>query len=254
MKIPASGPPGLSHAVGWGGLSARRSAPVAVQARHHRVRGACANDRGPAAPRFRRRLGFGTRTTTGRTVADAFSLVEVVAAIGILAVTLVAVLGLMMATVRSGGEVADADAVARLAENIQGELDRLQASLGLAGLAGLVSPGSGGRAFCLVATRNGARVRCSDPADPAADRALDDPTLPGIANRDRYFLIEVSQSPGFEFAHSSGFLAVSVRITWPYHLPVGPPAPDAAGRAVDAVREVPRNGRDLAIVNLALRP
>jgi type II secretory pathway pseudopilin PulG len=184
----------------------------------------------------------------------AFSLVEVVAAIGILAVALVAVLGLVMATVRTAGEVADADAVTRLNENIQGELDRLQADLGLAGLAGLVPPSGSGRPFRLIATRRGQRVRCADGAYPAADRGLDDQTLPGIANRDRYFLIEVSQLPGLDFAPGSGFLALSVRVTWPYQLPVGPPTPGATVWDADPAREAPGNERSVAIFALALRP
>jgi hypothetical protein len=184
----------------------------------------------------------------------AFSLVEVVAAIGILAVALIAVLGLIVATVRSCGEIADADAVARLGENIPGELERLQASLGLAGMTDLIAPGDLGRPLCLVATRSGQRVRCADGAYPAADRALNDPLLPGIANRDRYFLIEVRQSPGLETAPASGFLAVSARITWPYQLPMGPPTPGATARDVDPAREVPANERNLTIFNCALRP
>ena len=184
----------------------------------------------------------------------AFSLVEVVAAIGILAVALIAVLGLIVATVRSGGEIADADALARLSENIQGELERLQASLGLAGMTDLIVPGGSGRPLCLVATRSGQRVRCADGASPAADRSLNDPVLPGIANRDRYFLIEISQSPGLEAAPASGFLAVSARITWPYQLPMGPPTPGATARDVDPAREVPANERNLTIFNCALRP
>ena len=177
-----------------------------------------------------------------------------VAAIGILAVALIAVLGLIMATVRSGGEIADADALARLDENIQGELERLQASLGLAGMTDLIAPRGLGRPLCLVATRSGQRVRCADGAYPAADRALNDPMLPGIANRDRYFLIEVSQSPGLEAAPASGFLAVSARIAWPYQLPMGPPTPGATAWDTDPAREVPANERNLAIFNCALRP
>ena len=189
-----------------------------------------------------------------RSRLGAFSLVEVVAAIGILAVALIAVLGLIVATVRSGGEIADADALARLGENIQGELERFQASLGLADMTDLIAPGGSGRPLCLVATRNGQGVRCADGAYPAADRALNDPMLPGIANRDRYFLIEVSQSPGLEAALASGFLAVSARITWPYQLPIGLPTPGATARDADPAREVPANERNLAIFNCVLRP
>jgi type II secretory pathway pseudopilin PulG len=184
----------------------------------------------------------------------AFSLVEVVAAIGILAVALIAVLGLMVATVRSGGAITDVDAVARLGENIQGELERLQASLGLAGVTDLIAPRGSGRPLCLVATRSGQHVRCADDAYPAANRVLNDPLLPGIANRDRYFLIEVSQSPGLEAAPASGFLAVSARIAWPYQLPMGPPTPGATAWDADPARKVPANERNLVIFNCALRP
>jgi hypothetical protein len=199
-----------------------------------------------AAPsvRLNRRLGW----------FDSFSLVEVVAAIGILAVTLIVVLGLIMATVRTVGEVADADAVTRLNENIQGELERLQTNLGLAALASLVPLSGSSRPLRMVATRDGQRVRCADRADPAADRALDDQTLRGIANRDRYFLIEVSQLPGLDFAPASGFLALSVQVSWPYQLPVGPPTPGATGWDVDPAREVPGNERSVVIFSGALRP
>jgi hypothetical protein len=171
-----------------------------------------------------------------------------------MAVTLIAVIGLIIATVRSGGAVADADAVTRLSDNIQGELGRLQTSLGLAGLAAVVPPGGSDRAIRLVGTRDGQRVRCADQASAAADRALNDPTLPGIANRDRYFLIEVRQSMEPAAAPASGFLAFSVRITWPYQLPVRPPTPGATAWDSDPAREVPANERSLTILNCALRP
>ena len=189
-----------------------------------------------------------------RKPARGFSLIEVVAAVGVVAVALVAVLGLMTATTRSAGDVADAQAAARLTEGIQGELERLQADLGLDGLAAVV-PRTGSTApLQLVAARASLRVLRSDGAAPAADHALNDPVLPGIANRDRYYLIEVTQLPGLEYAPGAGFLAVSVRVTWPYRLAAGPPTPGDTTVEADPTREVPRNERSVAIFNFALRP
>ena len=68
----------------------------------------------------------------------AFSLVEIVVAIGILAVTLVVLLGLAGATVRSASAAADLAVAARLDANIRSEMERLKADLGLAELAALV--------------------------------------------------------------------------------------------------------------------
>lgn len=186
--------------------------------------------------------------------ARGFSLVEVVAAIGVLAVALVAVLGLIASTTRSAGEVVDAHVAARLGENIQGELERLKVGLGLAGLAAIVPAGGATTPLQLVATRGGLRVLRSDGADPAAGRVLNDPVLPGIALRDRYYLAEVTQQLDLPYAPDAGFLAVSVRVTWPHRLPVGPPTPGATSCDADPAREVPGNERSVAVFNFGLRP
>jgi hypothetical protein len=106
----------------------------------------------------------------------------------------------------------------------------------------------------LVATRDGLRVLRSDGVDPAADRALNDPVLPGIANRDRYYLIEVTQLAGLEYLPGAGFLALSVRVTWPHLLAAGPLTPGATTVGEDPTHEVPRNERTVAIYNFAVRP
>ena len=253
MKISCSGRLRRIHAVGWGGLSTRRPERVEDNAFHRFVCGNSTNADSSTSP-SRRLVSFGVCTRASRRVAGAFSLLEVVAAIGVLAVALVAVLGLILATVRSAGETADADAAARLFENVQGEFERLQADLGPSVLASAVPPSDSAQPLRLVATRNGLRVRCADRRYAAADRALNDPALPGIANRDRYFLIEVTQLPGLETEPASGFLACSARITWPYELAMGPPTAGATAWDADPAREVPANERSLAIVSFALRP
>jgi type II secretory pathway pseudopilin PulG len=192
--------------------------------------------------------------SAARTPSCAFSLLEVVVAIGILAAVLVALLGWFGPAVRSAGAVADAQVAARLAENIQNELERLQASLGLDGLAADVPPAGSATSLQLVATRDGLRLLRADGPAPAADRALNDPTLPGIAWRDRYFLNEVTRQFDLPYAPGAGFLAVSVRVTWPHRLPVGPPTPGATDPATDPSREVPDNERGYMVFNFVLRP
>lgn len=184
----------------------------------------------------------------------AFSLIEVVVALGILAVTLIAVLGLLASSTRPAGEIADVHVAARLGGNIQDELERLKAGLGLDGLAAMVPAGGSAAPLQLVATRDGLRVLRADGAAPAASQALTDPVRPGIANRDRYYLAEVTQQLDLPYAPGAGFLAVSVRVTWPYRLPRGPPTPEATAVDADPAREVPVNERRWTVVNFALRP
>ena len=186
--------------------------------------------------------------------SKAFSLIEVVVALGILAVTLVAVLGLLASSTRPAGEIADVHVAARLGENIQDELERLKDGLGLDGLAAIVPAGGSAAPLQLVATRDGRRVLRADGAVPAAGHALNEPVQPGIANRDRYYLAEVTQQLDLPYAPAAGFLAVSVRVTWPYRLPMGPPTPEATAVDADPAREVPANERRWAVFNFALRP
>lgn len=183
----------------------------------------------------------------------AFSLIEVVVAIGLLAGALVAILGLAAATIHSAAELSDAQGCASLGGSVQCELERLKDSLGLAGLARLV-PTSGSTApLRLAGTRDGLRVRCIDAVDPAADRSPRDSTLPGIANRDRFFLIEVTRLREWEAA-DSGFVAVSARCSWPYKLPLGPATPGAPEFDTDPACEVPAGGRRVMLLLFAVSP
>jgi len=187
-------------------------------------------------------------------LAGAFSLVEVVVAIGLVAASLVAVLGLLAATTHSAAELSDAQGGASLGGSVQCELERLKDSLGLAGLAHLVLPSGSAAPLRLVGTRDGLRVRCVDAADPAANRSLCDPVLPGIANRDRFFLIELTRLPEWETADDSGFVAVSARCAWPYELPLGPATPGASECDADPAREVPAGERHVTLLLFAVTP
>ena len=187
-------------------------------------------------------------------LAGAFSLVEVVVAIGFVAASLVAVLGLLAATTHSSSELSDAQGRACLGGSVQCELERLKDSLGFAGLASAVPPSGSTVPLRLVGTRDGLRVRCAEAADPAANRSLCDPVLSGIANRDRFFLLELIRLPEWETAPDAGFVAVSVRCSWPYKLPVGPATPGASDCDADPAREVPASERHVTILLFAVTP
>jgi len=186
--------------------------------------------------------------------AQGFSLVEVVVAIGLAAVSLVAVLGLLAATTHSAAELSDAQGSASLGESIQCELDCLKDSFGLAGFTQLVPPGGSAVPLCFVGTRDGLRVRCIETADPAANRSLGDSALPGIANRDRYFLIEVTRLPEWETTADLGFVVVNARCTWPYELPLGPATPGVSEYDADPAREVPVGERRVMVLSFAVTP
>jgi hypothetical protein len=178
----------------------------------------------------------------------------VIVAIGLIAIVLVALLASFGPAARSAGDAADVEVAARLAGNIQIELERLEAEFGLEGLAALVPSAGSVPPLRLVATRDGQRVLRADGTAPAADHAPDDPTLPGIAQRDRYYLAGVTQQLDLPYAAGAGFLAVSVRVEWPYRLPAGPETPGAARPDADPSREVPAEDRNWMVFNFALRP
>ena len=183
-----------------------------------------------------------------------FSLLEVVVAIGIFALAVIALLGFLTATSQTGGEIADAQVAAGLGGPTQTELERLRFELGLDGLAAGVPPAGSTAPMQLVATRDGGRVLRADGPAAAADRPLNDPVLPGIARRDRYFLIELTRQIDLPDEPAAGFLAVSAKVTWPFNLPASPATPGAGAAATDAAREAPPNLRSWLVLNLAVTP
>jgi hypothetical protein len=175
-------------------------------------------------------------------------------AVGLLSFSLVAILGLLSATTRSATDVADAQGLASLGASILDEVERLKVSTGLAGLAALVPADGSAVPLRLVGTRDGRRVLIAGGVDPAANHPLDDPALPGIANRDRFFLIELTRLAKPDVGTDAGFIAVGARCSWPYQIPTGPPTPGATDCDADPAREVAANERRVVISNLALRP
>ena len=191
-----------------------------------------------------------SRETAGR----GFALREVVAAVAVAGVALLAALGLFTLTARTAGEVEDRMALARLAEAVRGELARLQGERGWADFAAGIPASEAGAPLMLVATRAGDAARRADGAQPAADRALDDPALPGIAARDRYFLVELRAAPGYPPDPDAGFLVLAGRVAWPYRLPLGPATDGATRWDADPARETSPAERRSEVLLFAVRP
>lgn len=183
-----------------------------------------------------------------------FTLVEVIVALGVLALMLPFALALFGTLAGVGRDGADAETAARLAGSVQDELERLRGELGWEGLAAAIPPAGSAVPLRLVAARDGLHLLRADGEAPPADHRLDDNVLPGIARRDRYFLVEVTQSPDLPYNPGAGFLTANVRITWPHRLPAGPASSGAVAVDADPSIEAPRERRHWLVVTLALRP
>ena len=171
-----------------------------------------------------------------------FSLVEVVVAVGIFALAIVGVIGLLAPSIKAVSDIADTNVAARLAQNIQMELENY-------GFSSVVSATNSSQKIQLVATKDGLRVARSNGTTPPADNNPVTGTPPGIAAADRYYLVEVTQFPAgntlaYTAANNPGFVALSVRVLWPYQLP----AAGGTSRAGVASEQTS------TIFNFALRP
>ena len=175
----------------------------------------------------------------------AFTLVEVVVAIGVLAVTVVAVLALQASLQRSAAEISGYDRAAQLADAVAIELARLRdrpVAIGqpsrLDALAEIIPASDSDSPLRLVAAREGLRVLRESEADD---------TVTGIVPRDRYYLIEVRQQPApLNYARDAGYLAVALTVKWPYQIATGP---DAGGATAADLAQA-----SVVVFNAALTP
>lgn len=148
-----------------------------------------------------------------------FTLIEVVIATGIFAVAVTTVVALLSALTRQSGASREALTAQHLPEAVQIELRRLTDG-DFNGFAGSVpvmtAPLANG--FSLVATREGNRLHAAAHPPPVA--ALQ------VPQAERYFLVELWRfnQPPLSYDGTAAFLAVHVRISWPYYNP-GSPAP-----------------------------
>lgn len=153
----------------------------------------------------------------------AFSLLEVVVATAVFATAIFAIIGLMNPLSKNVSDVIDSETASRLADSIQAELSRIGWAQAIdSGFLLKLDPSSP-NPIQLVANTRGDRVRLLlvESGSPPADNELNHATLPGIADRDRYFLITLSRVVAFNSANS-GSLTVRARVEWPYQIAAGP--------------------------------
>lgn len=141
-----------------------------------------------------------------------FTLLEVIIAVGLFVTAVTAIIGLIAGLSRQGADSNDVLAAQRLPEPLKVELSRL-ASPGLDSLADRVpvmaSPPAGGLPF--ASTRDATRVTSLEYL-PAADP---------IPAGEQYYLVECWRFPSepLRFDGQKAFLALYVRVSWPYRLP-----------------------------------
>ncbi|HEX9783779.1 MAG TPA: prepilin-type N-terminal cleavage/methylation domain-containing protein [Opitutaceae bacterium] len=143
--------------------------------------------------------------------AQGFSLIEVVIAVAVFAGSIVAILGLLGPTLQTTREVIDSAVAARLADGINEELNRV----GFDFVKGATSPpgeGETANPLELFAIADGSRVAEKLLANSTTDDRA-------IALPDRYFRIIVRQLA--EPAPSDVFVALNIRVEWPFRLPDG---------------------------------
>jgi len=148
-----------------------------------------------------------------------FTLLEVIIAVGLFVTAVTVVIGLIAGLSRQGADSNDVLTAQRLPEPLKVELARL-ASSGLDGLADRVpvmaSPLAGGLAF--AAPRGAVRVDSLEYLPVSAP----------IPTDEQYYLLECWRFPSepLRFDGQKAFLALYVRVSWPYRLP-GATAPTA---------------------------
>jgi hypothetical protein len=145
---------------------------------------------------------------------SAFSLVEVVLAVGIFAVAVATMLALLPALTRQTAESADALVAQELPDNLRVELQRLAAQNFnelAAAVPVMTAPLDNGLLF--VASRDGGRLHSFNYRPPAVGSQ--------IPTGEQYFAVEVwrfSQKP-LAYDPAGSVLPLYVRVSGPYRLP-----------------------------------
>lgn len=143
---------------------------------------------------------------SGRWWRRGLSLVEVLVAVGLCAVAVVAAVALFGPVVRATRETADRRTAVRLAAALEAELRQ-------GGFAAVTAATAGGAVLEFVARADGSQVVRLAEAD-------NDPVggaPPGIPPAARYFLAEVR--PALRPAGDAACLVLEVRVRWPLALP-----------------------------------
>jgi len=154
---------------------------------------------------------------------SAFTLIEVVVALGLLAASVMFTVSLQSSISRAIAGNADSACAAQLVDAILVELQRLRDAPVESGpgdrlqaLAAIIPGAQAPSPLRLVGAKNGTVVFRETDLDVSPTR---------INAASRFYLVEVRQQPvPLDYVGGAGFLAVTLRISWPY-LP-SPSAPD----------------------------
>jgi hypothetical protein len=142
-----------------------------------------------------------------------FSLIEVILAAAIFAGSVTVIIGLLAVLARQAGETSDSLAARQLPDATKIELDRLAIG-GMDSLAGQIPTMTAplGDGLELTAPRDVAEVQSLNYRAPAAGR---------IPADEQYYLVECWRFPAepLRYDPTRAFLALHVRISWPYRLP-----------------------------------
>ncbi len=138
---------------------------------------------------------------------SAFSLIEVVLAVGITAVAVVVIIGLLSGLTRQSVEAEDTQTALRLPEAVTVELKALATQQGFDNLAGSIAVMSAAtdEGLLLVAARDGSQLRRFVTGESPA--------------REQYFLIEVrkfSSASSLAYNSAMAVLPLNIRVSWPY--------------------------------------
>ncbi len=145
----------------------------------------------------------------------AFSLIEVIIAVGVFALSVVVILALLPPLSRQAADSADALVAQSLPDSVRIELTRLAISGGFDTLANrlpvMAAPLVDG--LTLVAAHDAQRLYSPDYLPPQSSGQL--------PQAEQYFLIEVWRfnQPPLRYDPATALLAVYVRVSWPYWNP-----------------------------------
>jgi len=153
---------------------------------------------------------------------SAFTLIEVVVALGLLAASVMFTVSLQSSISRSIAGTADSARAAQLVDASLLELQRLRdVSLGngpgdrLQALAAIIPGAQDPLSLRLVGAKNGTVVFRETDLDVSPTR---------IDAADRFYLVEVKQQlVPLDYVTGAGFLAITLKISWPYLPSPGPP-------------------------------
>jgi len=152
---------------------------------------------------------------------DGFSLVEVILAIGVFALTIVAVIGLLGPIAQQVRDLQDTKVANSLPAPIREELNRI----GFTYFVNDTFTDTQNLPTVLFGTEDGARVvgYTGDLENPGAVITRDGQAPAGIDQDDRYFGIEltVPGSTNLQYNAGDAHVAFKVEISWPVYLPGG---------------------------------